>query len=198
MTRNREKETAKLIGGLGLAELMLGFAFLLTAAIFLAAFSLRHASGNPGLMVIMAPLLWVTSWITLVKFGAGRIEGGIVPAPATGSRAFPGVFRFVALIIVLVPGILLFRSCGSGCPSWVQMLPLLSTFVLAGSFVLGAARFRLRHLLVLAAFTLLMGTWVSERGSGMEGGLWVIAWDGAGLALCGGIQIRSDRRNSHQ
>lgn len=191
MAQNSEiREAANPAGGVPLAELMLGLAFVLTSAINLTAISLRNVSANRGLPVILPQFLSTASWIALVWYGAGHAKRGILPQSPIKPSEAPTRFRTAAFLTIPVLVFLLVWSLGPGFLAKPRMLSLISAVVLAGCFALGAARYGLRHMYLLAAVTMSAGIWIFRRGPDIEGVLWVLACAGCGLVLSGAMQMR--------
>jgi len=60
----------------------------------------------------------------------------------------------------------------------------------AVALLVGGLRYKLEHMIYLAAFSLILGAWMCRIGAGPQGGLWVMMWLGTAMALTGAVRLK--------
>jgi hypothetical protein len=177
----------------GLPDLMLGLMFVVVAAIFLIGRMLPAGSSIARAYPMAAPALWAVSSIAIAR-ALKKLKERIT-FPRAGYIAFrePALFyRACALALVLLVGVgavLLNRTAAA--PQWRSMAGPALALIFATALLIGGFQYKLRRLLWLSAFSLLLAASMYRMEAGLDGALWVMLWLGGALALTGAARLKS-------
>ena len=175
----------------GLPEIMLGLLFIVSSGVFLVGYALPRGSPTAQLYAQVGPITWAAACLAM-RWGLKELKERIT-FPRSGNVALPEpapTYWAWALGVVLLVGVgvLLLNVNGPFLEGpWMAAPGFALLFAVA--LLAGGLRYNLTHMLVLAAFSLLLGAWMCGTGAGPEGGLWVMVWLGAAMALTGALRV---------
>lgn len=175
----------------GLPELMLGLLLTITGSAFLAGYALPRESSIAQVYAFVAPIVWGGSSLAM-SWGLRKLKeritfprGGYValrrPTPA---------YRVSALVVVLLVGGWMFLLRDGLTRGQSVVAPGVAAFFVVALLV-GGLRYRLPHMLGLAAFSLLLGAGAYRINAGSQGALSVMVFLGVAMVLTGALRLRN-------
>jgi hypothetical protein len=175
----------------GLPELMLGLLSIASSGVFLIGYALPRGSSTAQIYAQVGPICWAAACLAM-RWGLKMLKDRIT-LPRGNHSALPEptpTYWASALGVVLLvgAGVLLLNVQGEWpLQRWVAPPGFAALFAVA--LLVGGFRYKLEHMVYLAAFSLILGALMCRIGAGSEGGLWVLVWLGAAMALTGAFRL---------
>lgn len=178
----------------GLPELMLGLLAIASSGVFLVGYALPRGTSTAQTYAQFGPILWAAASLAM-RWGLKRLKERItVPRggyAAVLSEPSPTYWAFALGVVLLVgAGVLLLNVGAGGMPEGTWMAAPGFATLFAAALLFGGLRYKLEHMVYLAAFSLILGAWMVRIGAGPQGGLWVMVWLGTAMALTGAVRLK--------
>jgi hypothetical protein len=177
----------------GLPEVMLGLLSIASSGVFLVGYALPKGSSTAQAYAQVGPIIWAAASLAM-RWGLKKLKERLT-SPRGGygagiSETSPTYWAFALGVVLLVgAGVLLLNVGGRGMPEGTWMAAPGFATLFAAALLVGGLRYKLEHMIYLAAFSLILGAWMCRIGAGPQGGLWVMMWLGAAMALTGAVRL---------
>jgi hypothetical protein len=176
----------------GLPELMLGLLFIASSAVFLVGYALPRGSSTAQVYAQVGPICWAAASLSM-RWGLKKLKERIT-FPRGGyvalSEPTPAYWACALGVVLLVGAGALLLNVEGGLAEGTWMAAPGFAALFAAALVVGGLRYKLEHMVYLAAFSVILGAWMFRIGAGPQGGLWVMMWLGTAMALTGAVRLK--------
>jgi hypothetical protein len=177
----------------GLPEVMLGLLSIASSGVFLVGYALPRGSSTAQAYAQVGPIIWAAASLAM-RWGLKKLKERIT-FPRSGyaaalSEPNPTYWAYALGVVLLVGAGVLLLNVGGGLPEGTWMAAPGFAMLFAVALLVGGLRYKLEHMIYLAAFSLILGAWMCRIGAGPQGGLWVMMWLGTAMALTGAVRLK--------